>query len=148
MTYFHTKEEFQRNLKNHASWLEDKIEGKRANLRNADLSFRTLDSADLRSADLRSADLTRSNLRNADLCYANLSYADFSDADLRRIKVQTFFVLRNKIHKSSIGLRIGCEKHSYDHWLKNYLEIGKKAKRSDEEITECKRILDIFVFEN
>ena len=68
-------------LKKHIVWLNDELDGEKADLRYADLSSADLSSADLRSAnlssaDLRSADLRSANLRSADLSSADLSYAD------------------------------------------------------------------------
>lgn len=83
-----TQIELNKILEEHKKWLEtDGKEGKRANLRSADLSFADLRGADLsfadlRSADLRGADLRGADLRNADLRGANLSYANLSDANL------------------------------------------------------------------
>ena len=66
-------------LEEHKKWLMTAgEEGKRADLRYADLS-----SADLRSADLRYANLSSANLRSANLRYADLSSADLRSANLR-----------------------------------------------------------------
>ena len=61
----YTTEELQTTLDLHKKWLYNKEEGKRADLRFADLS-----GADLRFANLRFADLS-----DADLRFANLSDA-------------------------------------------------------------------------
>ena len=55
----------------------------RANLREADLWRADLREADLWRADLREADLWRANLREADLREADLRGADLREADLR-----------------------------------------------------------------
>ena len=73
-----TKTEFNEILKAHKKWLNGDEDGKRADLRGADLT-----GADLRWADLRGADLTGADLRWADLRGADLSEADLSEADLR-----------------------------------------------------------------
>ena len=71
-------------LDNHKLWLSTNGEqGKRANLRSADLSYANLRSADLSYANLRSADLSYADLRSANLRSADLSYADLSFANLR-----------------------------------------------------------------
>jgi len=54
-----------------------------ANLRDADLRGANLSRTDLRDADLSRADLCVANLRDADLRGANLRDADLRDADLR-----------------------------------------------------------------
>ena len=65
-------------LEQHKKWLLGNKEGKRADLRGADLRV-----ADLRDADLRHAHLRVADLRHADLRGANLRDADLSGADLR-----------------------------------------------------------------
>jgi hypothetical protein len=69
-------------LEQHKQWLFGD-EGKRADLRGADLCNADLSGADLSNANLRSANLSGADLSNADLRSANLSGADLSNADLR-----------------------------------------------------------------
>lgn len=61
----YTTEELQTILDLHKKWLYNKEEGKRADLRGANL----------RDADLRFANLRFANLSDADLRFANLSGA-------------------------------------------------------------------------
>lgn len=77
------KKKLDEILKKHAVWLDNKDGGKRADLRDADLTGADLRCADLRDADLRDADLSGANLRCADLTGALLSCADLIDTDLR-----------------------------------------------------------------
>ena len=71
-------------LEEHKLWLKTNGEqGKKADLRYADLHSADLRSADLRYADLHSADLRYADLRYADLHSADLSYADLHSANLR-----------------------------------------------------------------
>jgi hypothetical protein len=76
----------QQELKNilelHRKWVMGEENGKRADLRSANLSYANLSSADLRSANLSSADLSYADLSSADLRYANLSSADLRSANL------------------------------------------------------------------
>ena len=79
--------ELKKILDLHLKWLRGENDGKRANLRfadlgSADLRFANLSSADLRSADLSFADLSFANLSFADLSFANLSSANLSSANL------------------------------------------------------------------
>lgn len=74
--------ELKEILDAHKLWLEGKG-GKRANLRDFDLSYADLRDADLRGADLRHAYLCNANLYGADLRHADLRDADLSGADLR-----------------------------------------------------------------
>ena len=88
-----TSEETQKVLELHKKWLNDEVDGKRANLcetnlsgadlREANLHGVNLSGADLCEADLHGADLSEANLRGADLSWADLSGADLSGADLR-----------------------------------------------------------------
>ena len=97
-----TRDELNNILDAHKLWLFG-IDGRKADLRNAnlngadlrytnlsgaDLSGADLSGADLRyaylsGADLRGANLTHASLRYADLRGANLMDADLMDADLR-----------------------------------------------------------------
>ena len=73
----------EKTLAEHKEWLDSNFkEGKRADLRNADLCGANLRNANLCGADLRDADLRDADLRNADLCGANLCGANLRDADL------------------------------------------------------------------
>ena len=63
-------------LRLHKMWLNGEEEGKRANLRGADLRDADLQGADLRDADLQGADLRDADLQGADLRGANLRDAD------------------------------------------------------------------------
>jgi uncharacterized protein YjbI with pentapeptide repeats len=82
------KNELQKILDLHKNFLNQKPDGVRADLRNADLRCADLSNADLRSVYLEGADLRGANLRGADLSSADLRSvylegADLSSADLR-----------------------------------------------------------------
>ena len=81
-----TKMDLKDILRLHNLWLKDNLEGKRADLRDADLSGANLSGADLRDADLNGADLRDANLSGADLNGANLRFANLRDADLKDAK--------------------------------------------------------------
>jgi hypothetical protein len=68
------KEELQKALKLHVSWIKGEG-GEKANLRGADLSDANLSDANLSGANLSDANLRDANLRNADLSGANLDYS-------------------------------------------------------------------------
>ena len=57
-----TQNELNEILVAHKAWLEGKPEGRKANLRKADLSKADLRGAVLRKADLQGADLRESNI--------------------------------------------------------------------------------------
>lgn len=76
------KKKLDEILKKHAVWLDNKDGGKRADLRDADLSGANLRCADLTGALLSCADLIDTDLRDADLHCADLSGAFLSGADL------------------------------------------------------------------
>ena len=79
-------------LEDHAAWIADNAQGKRADLseaylseadlRGANLSEANLSGANLSGANLSGANLGGANLSEADLCGANLSEADLCGADL------------------------------------------------------------------
>ena len=76
------KERLQEILESHKKWLRGK-DGKKADLRCADLRGVDLRWANLRWADLRGVDLREANLRWADLRGVDLREANLKDADLR-----------------------------------------------------------------
>jgi len=68
-------------LEDHQKWIEtNRTEGKRAILRNADLSGAFLTGANLSGAILSGADLSKSELSGADLSKANLYKADSAES--------------------------------------------------------------------
>ena len=76
-------EEIKKVLNDHALWLEDSSQGKRAYLAGAYLTGAYLERADLRDANLRGAYLAGANLRGAYLAGANLERANLERANLR-----------------------------------------------------------------
>ena len=78
----YTESELASILNLHKAWIIGEDYGKRADLREADLSGADLSRADLRKADLRRADLSGADLSRADLSRADLGGADLSRADL------------------------------------------------------------------
>jgi hypothetical protein len=117
-----------------------------ANLRGADLRGADLRGANLSEADLREADLREANLRWANLRWANLSEADLrganlSEANLRWANLSEasgFFCIGffGKHHAIAAGgyISIGCERHTFEHWIKNYRAIGKTHEYTPDEI--------------
>ena len=150
------KDELNKILKKHKLWLYSfGFLGKRADLsdadlrfdnlrgvvlRNANLRYTGLSGANLRYADLRNANLEDAYLRFADLRDANLRFADLKYADLEGANLENTGIYffkgprHNGIYNSKDDkLYIGCQVHSLDYWLENYVAIGKKYKYTDEE---------------
>ena len=120
----------------HQEWLIDSGAGSRANLRDANLWGANLWGANLRDANLWGANLRDANLRGADLRGADLRGADFRGADLRGA-VGKFAVGKFGRHQGvAVGgyISIGCERHTFDHWLKNFEKIGESNDYSEQEI--------------
>ena len=63
-------EKLKEILELHKKWLNNEEDGKKADLRGANLTY-----ADLRGANLRGADLEKADLRGADLEKADLDYS-------------------------------------------------------------------------
>lgn len=78
-----TTMELNRILEKHVKWLNNKLGGVRADLRDADLRDVDLSNADLSDADLMGANLRGANLLNATLRKADLICANLSGANLR-----------------------------------------------------------------
>lgn len=74
------KAEFDKRMAGHAKWLKNNEEGKRADLRDIDLS-----EMDLSGMDFSHADMTGVNLRNANLAGANLSNANLWGAHMHNV---------------------------------------------------------------
>ena len=151
------QEQLNEILKQHKLWLDTKgEEGKRADLIGANLEGDNLRGADLSGAYLRGTclvevDLTGADLRGADLTGALLSHVNLEGANLEGTMLK-YVILEDfnltdtgvyifngpqhdGIYNSKDGmLYIGCEIHSLDYWLKNYINIGKEHEYSDEEI--------------
>lgn len=75
--------ELNKTLDLHERWLNNKDDGVRANLAEADLSRTYLAEADLREASLSGANLYEANLYGANLSEAELDEADLCGADMR-----------------------------------------------------------------
>ena len=69
-------------LKKHEKWLNNEVDGEKANLSYADLNFVDLANVNLTDANLSYTNLIGANLRNADLNYTNLIGAILADANL------------------------------------------------------------------
>ena len=118
-------------LAQHASWLAKPTQGKKADLRYANLRYADLSDADLRHADLRYANLSNANLRYANLRYANLNnanlrYASLSNANLSNANLR--YAVGNSRELKSLhctewtitytkdALAIGCQQHAITRW--------------------------------
>ena len=87
-------------------------------------------------ANLRGADLSGANLEHTDLEGVNLEYVNLIDADLESTGVYFF---RGPKHYGTYNskddkLYIGCQVHSLEYWLENYVAIGKKHRYTNKEI--------------
>ena len=93
------QEKLNEVLKEHRLWLQNKSDGKRADLSGADLS-----GADLSGANLREADLSGTNLKRADLDYSCLPLwcgsldANFDDEQLYQI---AYHLVRAGLHSKN-----------------------------------------------
>ena len=123
-------------LEDHKKWLMDSREGKKMELKNANLSNIDLGGVNLISADLSCANLIGANLNNADLSGANLigadlRNADLSGADLRVIEAHNFTVDESiltgesvQVEKNEIVMKdkeLGITESVYYPVLKNIL---------------------------
>lgn len=152
-----TQAELNELLKLHQLWLDSNgREGKRLDLRYVDLEganlrFGYLPGVILRGACLVEVDLTGADLRGADLEGALLSHANLEGANLEGAKFKDVMLedvnLTNTgvyifngpqhdgIYNSKDGmLYVGCEIHSLEYWLENYVDIGKEHGYTDKDI--------------
>jgi hypothetical protein len=113
-----------------------------ANLRGADLSY-----ADLKGANLTNANLKGANLRRAYLREANLTNANLKGVDLIDIKIEKPIILITtqkhplQFNFNNLELRIGCEVHTFDEFLKNLDKIGKENRYTHEEIEQYRKLI-------
>jgi hypothetical protein len=121
-----------------------------ANLSGANLSDANLSGASLYGANLYGADLSDANLSGADLSRANLSGANLSGASLYGAslyganltktildgkKVITFTFGQHLASYTGLDeIVIGCHRHSLQHWLANFEEIGRANNYTNEQI--------------
>ncbi len=66
----------------HRKWIQDKFDGKRANLSGSDLRGSNLRGSNLRGSNLSHSDLRGSNLSGSDLSHSNLSGSDLRGSNL------------------------------------------------------------------
>ena len=113
-----------------------------ADLRGADLRGANLIDADLSGANLRGANFSRTDLRGANLDDANLSHTDLRGANLDDANlphpIYQFYLSEHHAVAQPTELRIGCEVHSWEHWLSNYAKIGRDAGMSETDIKRYK----------
>ena len=118
-------------LKNHKLWVEsDFVKGNRADLMRANLS----------DADLSDADLMRANLSGADLSGADLMRANLSGVEGKRVLHFNHSSKHPLIYVDGF-IRIGCQYHSVDEWLKVGKKLGTEAGYSKEEIAQYMNIV-------
>ena len=118
-----TRKELRDVIKSHERWLNGG-DGKRANLRDADLSCANLSDANLRDANLIYASLSDANLRDAILSNADLSNIVFNEGT-------AFYALQCPEEGSFIGY-----KKAHGYIVK--LEILADAKRSSATSRKCR----------
>ena len=152
------QEELHKILKEHELWLKGEG-GKRANLKDIDLSYSNLKNAnlknanlsntDLRCANLKYADLSNANLRytdlsNADLSYSNLSYSNLKDANLSNANLSSANLKDIKTNIHTIGYNLACpETGSFIGYKKAKgciieLLILDDSKRSSATSAKCR----------
>jgi len=111
---------------------------KGADLRDADLRGAYFKDTDLEGAYLTGADLTRADLEGADLtgaCFisADLRGACFISADISFTDIIGFYVGSHfgfahfgSQYENGSYVKIGCEGHALDYWIKHCEGIGKE----------------------
>ena len=148
----YTESELASILNLHKAWIIGEDYGKRADLREADLSGADLREADLRKADLRGADLREADLSGADLSEANLRGADLSEANLREADLSEADLSGADLRRADLdysGLPLWCgslSAHFDDKQLKqiayHLVKAGLQSKNaSDETQAELRKLI-------
>ena len=78
-------------------------------------------------------DLTRANLPRANLPRANLTRANLTGA---KGPFATGSFGRHNAIAAGGFIAIGCERHSYDHWLEHFAAIGAANGYTEDEIDD------------
>jgi len=86
--------------------------------------------------------------RGVDLEGANLEGANLRGAKNIKLPIISIIGTKHSFYYCSGVIYIGCEKHSCQHWIDNYKEIGKMNEYSEKQIEEyyqyikmCEKIL-------
>ena len=83
--------------------------------------------------------LDRDTLKGADLRHADLRYANI----ISTRGIYTIQLGRDVVIAHASQVQIGCEKHSIDHWLEHYKEIGKKNKYTEKQVEIYGKALEL-----
>ena len=110
----YTTKELKAIFKLHQKWLNNEVDGIRANLTDAILT----------DANLTRANLTRANLTGATLSGADLTGVDLADANLTNLlgnmkHIKTVQTDKYLVTYTTRVLQIGCKKYSIEEW-KNF----------------------------
>ena len=142
-----TKEQLNEILDKHKKWINDELDGERADLRGADLRGASLQGANLRGANLQEANLQGANLWGANLWRADLWGADLQGANLRGADLRGAS-LREANNIPDYVCPICCpEEGSFTGFKKAYwngtpvivkLQIPADAKRSSATTRKCR----------
>ena len=134
------RDDFDRRMEEHAKWLKDNKDGKRADFRDVDLSEMDLSGMDFSYAEMSGVNLFDANLTGANLSHASLSKAFMHDVNLTRAIIEgTFFysanLTRSKLNECKGENAVFAFLRMWDCDIKNaYL---KGANFFDAEICSC-----------
>ncbi len=134
------RSEFDRRMEEHAKWLKNNEEGKRADFSDVDLSEMDLSGMDFSYADMTGVNLGSSNLTGANLSNANFWGAYMHNADLTRAVIDgtTFYNVNLTLSKlNECKGEKACFSFScmWDCEIKN--AVLKKANFFAAEICNC-----------
>lgn len=124
-----------------ASLIKTNLSG--ANLSSAQLPRATLYNANLFKANLRDANLIAAHLGGANLNKVNLTGANLTGANLTDTCIVGFYIKKDFGYFYNNTVKILCEEHSLDYWLKNYKQIGKMQGYSKDDIYNYKLQLNL-----
>lgn len=113
-----------------------------ADFYNANLYGADLEKANLRGASLQQASLTRAFLSDADLEGTDLREAKLRGAILEGTEIISFcggqhfaFAHKSPVYPGSgVIVKIGCCCFLWEHWARNYGEIGRENNYSERHI--------------
>jgi hypothetical protein len=127
------QEQLNTILEQHKKWMNNRGDGKRADLQRANLREANLQGANLQWADLREANLQWADLRRADLQRADL---DFSSYPLwcgsKHINVDLKIIYQLLAHVACLD----CKDQEFAEIKEKIMPYAKKSHRANELLGE------------
>ena len=135
-----SKDRLDNVIKEHAQWLENHEQGKRADLSNYNLRKFKLQQVNLSYANLTGTCFFEADLHGANLSHADLNNANFDDADLSEAILDKADLYRASICHANL-YKVEAEQTNFTScimWNSNFKEASvKKSNLLGAELCDC-----------